>query len=76
MKNPIQKTLLILLFSISLIACRNEAETAEEKAEDLIENADDMKVKEDKIKIENEDGSEAKIKYDENGDVEKVKTDN
>ncbi|GAK90297.1 MULTISPECIES: hypothetical protein [Nonlabens] len=76
MKNPIQKILLILLFSISLTACRNEAETAEEKAEDLIENADEMKVKEDKIKIENEDGSEAKIKYDENGDVEKVKTDN
>ncbi|WP_405350422.1 hypothetical protein [Nonlabens sp. Asnod3-H03] len=76
MKNPIQKILLILLFSISLTACRNEAEIAEEKAEDLIENADEMKVKEDKIKIENEDGSEAKIKYDENGDVEKVKTDN
>lgn len=76
MKNPIQKILFILLCSISLIACRKEAETAEEKAENLIENADDTKVKENKVKIENEDGSEAKIKYDENGNVEKVKTDN
>lgn len=31
MKNPIQKILLILLFSISLTACRNEAETAKKK---------------------------------------------
>jgi hypothetical protein len=41
----------------------------------MIENADKVDVKEDKVKIENEDGSETKIKYDDNGNVEKMKTD-
>ncbi|MGJ8683563.1 MAG: hypothetical protein ACSHWW_03000 [Nonlabens sp.] len=75
MKNVIQKIFLVSIFALSLTACRNEAETAEEKAQEMIENADEVKVKEDKVKIENADGSETKIKYDENGNVEKVKTD-
>jgi hypothetical protein len=41
----------------------------------MIDNADEVKIKEDKVKIENADGSETKIKYDENGNVEKIKTD-
>ncbi|AGC76116.1 hypothetical protein LX97_00791 [Nonlabens dokdonensis] len=69
------KTLLVLaILSIAFTSCREE-KTAEETASEMIENGDQVKVKEDKVKIENEDGSETKIKYDEFGSVEKIKTD-
>ena len=50
-------------------------ETTEEQAQEMIDNADRDKIKEEKVKIENADGFETKIKYDENGNVEKIKTD-
>ncbi|ALM21421.1 hypothetical protein AAT17_09345 [Nonlabens sp. MIC269] len=70
-----KKSLLIAgIALLCLTACRDE-KTPEEQANDLIENADEIKSKEDKVKLENEDGTDAKIKYDEDGNVEKIKTD-
>jgi uncharacterized protein YxeA len=74
MKNTLRILALLFITALAFTSCRDE-KTAEEKAQDMIENANETKVKEDKVKIENEDGSETKIKYDENGDVEKIKTD-
>lgn len=74
MKNTLRTVAFLFLTTLAFTSCRDE-QTAEEKAEDMIENAENVKVKEDKVKIENEDGSETKIKYDENGEVEKIKTD-
>lgn len=69
------KTLFVLCICfIAFTSCRDE-KTPEETANEMIENADEIKTKDDKVKIENEDGSESKIKYDEDGNVEKVKTD-
>lgn len=69
----------VSLFSIALaaafVSCRDEEKTTEETAQEMIDNGDNVEIKEDKVKIENEDGSETKIKYDENGNVEKIKTD-
>ncbi|WP_194849991.1 hypothetical protein [Nonlabens antarcticus] len=69
----------VFLFSIALaaafVSCREEDKTAEENAQEMIDNGDNVEVSDDKVKIENEDGSETKIKYDDNGNVEKVKTD-
>ncbi|MGB3590472.1 MAG: hypothetical protein WBA16_02195 [Nonlabens sp.] len=64
----------ILLFAFALTACREEP-TTEEKVDAMIEDAETVKTKEDKVKLENADGTETKIKYDENGEIEKVKTD-
>ena len=64
---------LTAIATLSLTSCREEEDKTGVDA--MIENADEVKVKEDKIKIENADGSETKIKYDENGNVEKIKTD-
>jgi hypothetical protein len=66
---------LSLLLAIFLMSCRNEPQTPEEKAERLIEEGEVTKEKEDKVKLESPDGSETKIKYDEEGNVEKIKTD-
>lgn len=41
----------------------------------MIDDADNVEVSDDKVKLENADGSETKVKYDENGEIEKVKTD-
>ncbi len=70
-------TFATLLIAFTLTSCREqtEAEKMEEQAEELIENAEDAKIKDDKVKIESPDGSETKIKYDEDGNVEKIKTD-
>jgi|GEM_PF-6647387 len=69
----------VSLFSLALVAafvsCRDEEHTADEHAQEMIDNGDHVEVKDDKVKIENADGSETKIKYDDNGDVEKIKTD-
>ncbi|WP_405370519.1 hypothetical protein [Nonlabens sp. Asnod2-A12] len=74
MKNILKTSALLLLTTVALGSCREE-KTIEETANEMIENGDKVEVKDDKVKIENEDGSEAKIKYDENGEIEKVKTD-
>lgn len=74
MKNTIKIITILSITVWAFISCRDE-KSAEEKAQNIIENADDIKIKEDKVKIENKDGSETKIKYDKNGEVEKIKTD-
>jgi len=74
MKNIIKIASFLFITAVAFTSCRDE-NTAEETADEMIENADKVDVKEDKVKIENEDGSETKIKYDDNGNVEKMKTD-
>ncbi len=74
MKNYLKTLLVLAICTIAFTSCREE-KSPEETANEMIENGDEVKVKEDKVKIENEDGSETKIKYDESGDVEKIKTD-
>lgn len=67
---------LLFIAGLSLTSCREEEpQTKEEQAEELIEEGEVTKEKEDKVKLESPDGSETKIKYDENGEVEKIKTD-
>lgn len=75
MKTIFKVSLLAAVFAISFTSCRDEDKTTDETVEEMIENGDEVKIKEDKVKIENEDGTETKIKYDESGNVEKVKTD-
>ncbi|WP_124979383.1 hypothetical protein [Nonlabens xiamenensis] len=75
MKHLLKSLLLVALFAVALTSCRDEEKSQEETVNEMIENGDEVKVKEDKVKIENEDGSETKIKYDDDGQVEKVKTD-
>ena len=68
----------MFVIALAVTNCRDveDSKTAqEEKVENLIEEADNVEVKEDKIKLESPDGSETKVKYDENGEIEKIKTD-
>lgn len=72
MKTFFKVSLLSLALAAAFMSCREE----EEKTTDvIIEDGQEVKIKDDKVKIENADGSEVKIKYDENGNVEKIKTD-
>jgi hypothetical protein len=66
-------TVFSLFLAGSLVACREQ--TTEEKAEEMIDEAVEVKEKDDKVKIESPNGDETKIKYDEDGNVEKIKTD-
>lgn len=78
MTNLMKSYILVLLVAIAFTSCRdvdNEQSAQEEKVENLMEEADNVEVKEDKVKLESPDGSETKVKYDENGEIEKVKTD-
>ncbi len=75
MKTSIKLTLFSLALATAFVSCREEEATAEETAQEMIDSGDNVEVKEDKVKIENNDGSETKIKYDDNGNVEKIKTD-
>ncbi len=78
MKKSILSILFLSLTLVFAVSCRDvdDKETAqEEEVEALIEEADNVEVKEDKVKLESPDGSETKVKYDENGEIEKVKTD-
>ncbi|ARN78415.1 hypothetical protein BST97_10695 [Nonlabens spongiae] len=78
MKKSILSILFLSLTLVFAVSCRDvdDKETAqEEEVEALIEDADNVEVKEDKLKLESPDGSEIKVKYDENGEIEKVKTD-
>lgn len=78
MKMTLKLGAIALFTAISFASCRDteeKEETTEEQAQEMIDNADEVKIKEDKVKIENADGSETKIKYDENGNVEKITTD-
>ena len=61
---------------LSISSCREEqGDDNNDTVEEMIEDADNVEVKDNKIKIENNDGSETKIKYDDDGTVEKIKTD-
>ncbi|KQC32003.1 MULTISPECIES: hypothetical protein [Nonlabens] len=76
MKTLLKVTFIAAAMVVSFASCReNEEMTTEETAQEMIDNGDNVEVKEDKVKIENNDGSETKIKYDDNGNVEKIKTD-
>lgn len=77
MKTTFKSLFLTALFAVTLTSCREEDKTmtTEETAQEMINEGDNVDVKEDKVKIENADGSETKIKYDDNGNVEKIKTD-
>ena len=78
MKKSVLTVLFLSLTLVFAVSCRDvdDKETAqEEKVEALIEEADNVEVKEDKVKLESPDGSQTKVKYDENGEIEKVKTD-
>lgn len=78
MKAISKLVLFLFITSIAFSSCRDveDGQTPqEEKVENLIEEADNVEVKKDKIKVQSPDGSETKVKYDENGDIEKVKTD-
>ena len=78
MKTLIKPAVILFITAIAFSSCRDveDGQTAqEEKVENLIEEADNVEVKKDKVKLESPDGSETKIKYDENGEIEKVKTD-
>jgi len=78
MKKSVLTVLFLSLTFVFTVSCRDvdDKETAqEEKVEALIEEADNVEVKKDKVKLESPDGSETKVKYDENGEIEKVKTD-
>ena len=76
------KKVMLLAATVALIAlgsCRETKENddmteTETLIEDARENGGDVKVKEDKVKIETADGDEIKIKTDDGGNV-KVKTD-
>ncbi|BAO54431.1 hypothetical protein [Nonlabens marinus] len=75
MKTIFKVSLFSLALAAAMVSCRNEEESADDAVQEMIENGDEVKIKEDKIKIEDADGDETKIKYDENGNVEKIKTD-
>jgi len=75
MKTVFKVSLLAAVFAITFTSCREDEKTTDETVEEMIENGEEVKIKEDKVKIENADGSETKIKYDDNGNVEKIKTD-
>ena len=68
-------TLFTAISFASYIDTEEKEETTDEQSQEMIDNADEVKIKEDKVKIENTNGSETKRKYDENGNVEKIKTD-
>ncbi|MFD2834770.1 hypothetical protein [Gramella sp. AN32] len=80
MKNIFKSSLLIFMFSISLISCRNTEETDDNgdeltETERLMRDPDNkVEVKDggDKIKITKEDGSEIKIKKDDGEYKKKV----
>ncbi len=78
MKKSILTVLFLSLTLVFAVSCRDvddKDSAQEEEVEALIEEADNVEVKEDKVKLESPDGSETKVKYDENGEIEKVKTD-
>lgn len=77
MKTIFKVSLFAAVFALAFTSCREEEETmtTEETAQEMIEDGDHVEVSEDKVKIENHDGSETKIKYDDDGSVEKIKTD-
>ncbi len=78
MKHLIKVSIAILAMTATLSSCRDaedEKTETEMEVEQMIDDADKVEVKDDKIKVESPDGSETKIKYDENGEIEKVKTD-
>lgn len=78
MKKSILTVLFLSLTLVFAVGCRDvddKDSAQEEEVEALIEEADNVEVKEDKVKLESPDGSETKVKYDENGEIEKVKTD-
>jgi hypothetical protein len=76
MKKYFQLAAICLAFTVVFTSCRDEEEkTTEEVAEEMINEGDNVEVSEDKVKIENNDGSETKIKYDDDGSVEKIKSD-
>ena len=75
MKTIFKVSLFSLALAAAFVSCRDEDKDEDDTVQEMIDNGDEVKIKEDKIKIEDEDGSETKIKYDDNGNVEKIKTD-
>ena len=75
MKTPLKVFVFATVLAVVFTSCREEEKSTDETVQEMIDDGDNVKVKEDKIKIENQDGTETKIKYDDNGNVEKIKTD-
>lgn len=75
MNTIVKISLLATVMVCSFTSCREEEKTTNETAQEMIDEAEEVDTKDDKVKIKSADGSETKIKYDENGNVEKIKTD-
>lgn len=75
MKHYLKTSLLLICTILAFASCRNENKETS-PVEEAVENLDsdaEIKIKDDKIKMEDEN-TKVKIKTDEDGSVEKIKT--